>query len=213
MFIIKIKKHVLITYLGVIFGVISMLFAFTKIAFQETEYMSYSLIFLILAGICDMFDGKIARMCDRTEEEKQFGIQIDSLADTVNFVVLPVVIMLALGMTSVIDAMVYVLFIICGISRLAVFNCNINADEVITTYTGLPVTSVAMIYPLLGLLHRIVSQKIFENLSIAITLVVAILFVSNIKVPKFRKWAYIVAPICGVIVSILLLVVKRCIMF
>ena len=50
-----------------------------------------------------MFDGKVARMCKRTEEEKQFGIQIDSLADTINFIALPVVIMLSLGMNSVLD--------------------------------------------------------------------------------------------------------------
>ena len=43
-------------------------------------------------------------------QEKEFGIQIDSLADTVNFVVLPVIIMISLGMTSVIDVIIYMLF-------------------------------------------------------------------------------------------------------
>ncbi len=115
MFIIKLHKSVLITYLGVIFGVISMYFAFSKMAFAEVSYLRYSLIFLILAGVCDMFDGKVARMCKRTEAEKEFGIQIDSLADTVNFVVLPVVIMLSLGMYSILDIVVYTIFILCGI--------------------------------------------------------------------------------------------------
>ena len=91
MFIINLKKSVLVTYLGVIFGVISMYFAFSKMAFSDTDYMRYSLVFLVLAGVCDMFDGKVARMCKRSKEEKEFGIQIDSLADTVNFVCLPVV--------------------------------------------------------------------------------------------------------------------------
>ena len=108
MFIISIRKSVLLTYLGVIFGIISMTFAFTKVAFAEINYLSYSLVFLILAGICDMFDGKVARKCNRTNEEKEFGIQIDSLADTVNFVVLPVVLMLSLGMTSIIEIIVYI---------------------------------------------------------------------------------------------------------
>ena len=34
---------------------------------------------LALSGLCDMFDGKIARRkTDRTDDEKCFGIQIDS---------------------------------------------------------------------------------------------------------------------------------------
>ena len=41
---------------------------------------------LALSGLCDMFDGKIARsMKNRTEDEKSFGIQIDSLCDVVCF--------------------------------------------------------------------------------------------------------------------------------
>lgn len=209
MFIIKLKKSVLVTYLGIVFGLISMCFAFTKIAFTETDYLSYSLIFLILAGICDMFDGKVARMCKRTEEEKEFGIQIDSLADTVNFVVLPVVLMLSLGMTSPIDICVFIIFVICGISRLAVFNCNASLDEPVKTYIGLPVTSVAIIYPILGFIYGVIPNHIFKLITIIVTFIVAILFISKIKIPKFRKAAYIIVPIIGIIASILLVVVKK----
>ena len=209
MFIISIKKSVVTTYLAVVFGIIAM----SLITIAGKEYFNYALIFLILSGICDMFDGKIARMCkNRTKEEKEFGIQIDSLADTVNFVVLPVVIMLSLGMNSIIDILVYIIFIICGISRLAVFNCNANLDEPVKFYTGLPVTSTAIVYPLLGLIHRFVSNQVFEIMCITISFIVAILFISKIKIPKFKKWAYIILPIIGIIVSILLLVVKKCIM-
>ena len=41
---------------------------------------------LALSGLCDMFDGKVARSKkDRTDDEKAFGIQIDSLCDVVCF--------------------------------------------------------------------------------------------------------------------------------
>lgn len=209
MFIVNIKKSVLVTYLGVVFGIVSMAFAFTKMAFVEVEYMRYSLILLMFAGICDMFDGKVARMCKRTEEDKAFGIQIDSLADTVNFLVLPVVIMLSLGMTSIFDVCVYTLFVLCGISRLAVFNCIADADTPVKFYSGLPVTSTAIIYPLLGLFHGKIPENIFQMMYIIATLIIAILFVLKIKVPKFKNIAYyIILPILAIIVSILLLVVK-----
>ena len=45
-----------------------------------------AILCLALSGLCDMFDGKIARTKkNRTEDEKKFGIQIDSLCDVVCF--------------------------------------------------------------------------------------------------------------------------------
>ena len=39
-----------------------------------------AVVCLALSGLCDMFDGKIARTKkNRTEDAKSFGIQIDSL--------------------------------------------------------------------------------------------------------------------------------------
>ena len=209
MFIINLKKSVLLPYLGVIFAVISMYFAFIKMAFCEVSYIRYSLVFLMLAGICDMFDGKVASMCKRTTEEKEFGIQIDSLADTVNFVVLPVVIMLSLGMTSIIDVVIYALFIICGISRLGYFNVNAKLDSPVKFYNGLPVTSTAIIYPVLGLLHGHIPEDVFSLIYLVATLLTAVLFVTRIKIPKFKGIAYVIIPILAVFLAILLLLVIR----
>ena len=53
--------------------------------------------FLLFCGLCDAFDGKVARTkSDRTPEECAFGVQIDSLSDIVAFGVLPVCIGAAL---------------------------------------------------------------------------------------------------------------------
>ena len=208
MFIIKLHKSVLITYLGVIFGVLSMYFAFSKMAFAEVPYLRYSLVFLILAGVCDMFDGKVARMCKRSNEEKEFGIQIDSLADTVNFVVLPVVIMLSLGMYSLIDIIIYCIFILCGISRLGFFNINATSDTPVKYYSGLPVTTTAIIFPVLGLLRGIIDENLFHIIYISATLLTAFLFVFKFKVPKFKGLFYVIVPILALIGIILLLVIR-----
>lgn len=208
MFIINIKKSVLITYLGVIFAALSMYFAFTKIAFSEIGYLKFSLIFLMLSGVCDMFDGKVARACKRTKEEKEFGIQLDSLADTVNFVVLPVIIMLSLGLTTIIDVIIYAFFIICGISRLGYFNINANLDKPVKEYTGLPVTSTAVIYPVLGILHGIIPENIFCAMYLAMTIIVGLLFITNIKIPKLKGIAYVIIPILAIILTVLLLVIR-----
>ena len=66
---------VILTYIGLMFSVLGIM---------ETLHGHWKLaiLFLVFSGACDMFDGKIARSKkDRTEEEKRFGIQIDSLCD------------------------------------------------------------------------------------------------------------------------------------
>lgn len=208
MFIVKINKSVLLTYLGIIFALVAMYFSFTKIAFAEINYLRYSLVFLMLSGICDMFDGKVARMCKRTKEEKEFGIQLDSLADTVNFLCLPVVIMLSLGMNSVLDIIVYCAFILCGISRLGYFNVHASLDNPVKFYNGLPVTSTAIVYPVIGLLHGKVPDCTFFTILLIVTGIVALLFVFKIKIPKFKGTAYIVIPILAIILAVLLLVIR-----
>mgnify|MGYP000143423575 CR=1 FL=1 len=70
-----------------------------------------------------MFDGKIARTKkNRTEEEKCFGIQIDSLADIVCFGILPIVLGFKLGMCHVYGIAILLFYGLAGLIRLAYFN-------------------------------------------------------------------------------------------
>lgn len=205
MFIVKLNKSCLVTYLGIIFGVLAASFAFSKIAFSETNFMRYSLSFLVLSGVCDMFDGKIARMCKRTKEEKEFGIQLDSLADTFNFLAVPVIIMLSLNMHSAFDILAFMLLILCGVARLAYFNVHAELDGPVKFYKGLPVTSTAIIYPLLGLLHGVIDEDLFIKIYLIATYLIAFLFVFNFKCPKLKGSAYIIVPILAVLLIALLL--------
>ena len=64
---------VILTYIGLV----SSVFGITQV-FEN--HMSIAFLCLLLSGICDLFDGKIARsMKNRTEHEKVFGIQIDNI--------------------------------------------------------------------------------------------------------------------------------------
>ena len=59
------------------------------------------MFFLLICGLCDAFDGKVARSKKgRTDFECKFGIQIDSLCDLVSFGVLPSVIGYACGIAK-----------------------------------------------------------------------------------------------------------------
>ena len=159
----------------------------------------------MLSGICDMFDGKFARACKRSEQEKQIGIQLDSLADTFCFIAVPVLIMFSLKMYSIPAIIIYILFIICGVTRLAHFNTIADADQPVKSYKGLPVTSTAITYPLLGLLHTVVDLNVLSIIYLSLTLLTAILFVLKINVPKLKGMAYIIVPVLALILLILLI--------
>ena len=53
---------VILTYIGLLSG-------FTGIIFAWNGDIKYSLLCLIFAGVCDMFDGKIASTRKRTKQE------------------------------------------------------------------------------------------------------------------------------------------------
>ena len=65
---------------------VSLLFGLAGIYASAHENLPAALLFLMLAGLLDAFDGRIARTKkNRTDTEKNFGIQIDSLCDLISF--------------------------------------------------------------------------------------------------------------------------------
>ena len=66
--------------------ILNMFLGFTSIIFiMRGEYIN-SGILILLAGLMDIFDGKIARLLGISSK---FGVEFDSLADTVSFCVAP----------------------------------------------------------------------------------------------------------------------------
>ena len=144
---------VILTYIGFLSG-----FAGILCAFEGN--VTAAVLCLIGAGVCDVFDGKVASTKkDRSRSEKRFGIQIDSLSDLVCFGVLPAVIVYSLG-GSELRALACGAYVLCALIRLAWFNVDEEARQDFDTgrrkvYLGLPVTSAAAIFPLLIGLGRL----------------------------------------------------------
>ena len=195
MFIGKYNKTLILTYLGVAFALIGMNFALQG-------NFKYAMICMVVAGVCDLFDGKVARMCKRTEEEKCFGIEIDSLADMVGFVVFPVIIGYSLGLNAWYNILGYVFLVLAGITRLGFFNISVvetNKDVPVKTYSGLPVTSTSIIVPFFWFVCELIKGLSFSSIYIYIIYVVALLFILNIKIPKLKGKAYIIVAIIAAI--------------
>ena len=200
MFIAKWNKSVILTYIGLIFTVIGIYICCTEGSLLQ------AISCLMISGVCDMFDGKVARMCKRTKEEVKFGIQLDSLVDTACFVIFPIIIYITIGLTKWYHIIALSLFGICGIARLAYF--NIVAEDVdgpVPHYSGLPVTAIAMILPAFYLLKYCLPTNIFFIVLTIIIVINALLNILNIKVPKPRGIAYPIIAFLALITLIIYL--------
>ena len=107
---------VILTYLGLASAALGMMLTFNGFA-------RYALFCLAFSGLCDMFDGKVARTkANRTEDEKRFGIQIDSLCDVVCFGAFPMILCYSMGMRGIAGICILVFYLTAGVIRLAFFN-------------------------------------------------------------------------------------------
>ena len=205
MFIGEYNKAVVLTYLGVVFGILGFMFAFSG------NFM-YAMVCLLTAGVCDAFDGKVARSCERTEDGKRFGIEIDSLADTINFVVLPIVIFFNMGMNSWYHIIIYVLYALAGIIRLAYFNVLAFKEDnfkPVDYYTGLPVTTVSFFFPFVYAFSRLLPTSMMQWIFTGMTLLIAFLFVFNFKIKKPKgKTLYIFLGIAIIMAAAILFLAK-----
>lgn len=144
---------------------------------------------LALSGLLDAFDGKVARTkANRTEDEKRFGIQIDSLCDMVCFGVFPVIFCYFSGMTGPISCLILIFYTLAGLIRLAYYNVleetrQQETDQNRKYYNGLPITTISVILPLFYVSSSIFGAHFLPALNV-VMLITGLLFVINFHVRK-----------------------------
>ena len=193
-------KSVWLTYLGVALSCVGVFLAIT------THNFKFSCICLIAAGICDMLDGFVAR-CNkgRDKEAKQFGVELDSVADVINFIALPIAIVCSMGMKEPYEIIPVIIFSVCGIARLAYFNTlALRTDDPVTYYHGLPVTYTALIVPVCFSAFSLLAPTISRELLLIVILIIGILNILDIHIPKPKPKDYWIFIALAIIVSVLL---------
>ncbi|MGN0628611.1 MAG: CDP-alcohol phosphatidyltransferase family protein [Oscillospiraceae bacterium] len=128
--------------------------AICGVFFSASGYPFWGVICLLFAGLTDMFDGKVASTMKRNEDEKAFGIEIDSLCDLISFGVLPIAVGYGIGLSGAVFYISAVFYLLCAIIRLGYFNVDeAQRQRGESTrrkiYYGLPVTLAALIFPLI----------------------------------------------------------------
>jgi CDP-diacylglycerol--serine O-phosphatidyltransferase len=100
----------------------------TGIRFAIHGEWEKSVVAVILAGMLDGIDGRVARML---KAQSRFGAELDSLADSVSFGVAPALILFLWSLQQVprLGWFACLAFAICCVLRLARFNAQIDLDE------------------------------------------------------------------------------------
>ncbi len=166
----------MVTYSNISFGIISLYFVTHQNFFLAA-------LFAWIAGGLDIVDGKIAR---KYKLSTQFGIQLDSYADFMSFVVVPSMYIYF----AVIDgkeffmplvAFVFIYYIISGLRRLIMFNINSNEGEVAKHFVGFPTPLGAIALWLTYLIY--LTGILNEYVVLFLVVVIGHMLNSKVKIP------------------------------
>ena len=208
---------VILTYLSVFAAIVGICFS---VGGNKAPQPAIGIICLLISGLCDAFDGAVARTRkNRTREDKMFGERIDSLSDLIAFGVAPAMIGFGMKINRWFFIPVFVIYVLCALIRLAYFdvteeirmedeNCGVRKF-----YEGLPVTNSAFIIPIFYLIATMFNaQSIGYTLTMLIGyLSVSFAFVYRFKLPKLKvkdilKLLVIVIIVLGGLLALNLLV-------
>ncbi|MBI5637291.1 MAG: CDP-diacylglycerol--serine O-phosphatidyltransferase [Nitrospinae bacterium] len=154
---------------------------YALIASFNGEYY-HAAVAIILAGLFDFLDGKIARL---TNTATNFGMEYDSLADLMSFGIAPgfLVYSWALQPYGRIGYMAAFLYVICGALRLARFNTLAHSGLGQGRFVGLPIPGAALVIASMIVMTKdfFLLEKLPPMVLVATVYALAFLMVSNVR--------------------------------
>jgi len=171
-----------LTVLGTVVGL-------TAVRLAILGEFQLSVVAILVSGLLDGLDGPVARAIGGTSN---FGAELDSLSDYVNFGVTPGLVLFFWSFSQLgwVGWGVSLAYTICMACRLARFNAGVDFNATASTrsfFMGVPAPAGAMLssLPLVGSFHF--GGDIFKNpnFTIPYTLFVAFLLVS--RIPTFSS--------------------------
>ena len=144
-----------------------------------------AIILAWIGGAADIFDGKVARKYKLSNE---FGVQLDSFADFLSFVLVPVFLVFQAiyatqlsGLELFGASIASIFYVISGLRRLIQFNINADAGEVDKYFIGVPTPLGAI---LLWIVYLFATFSIVQASTVIwLMLIIAWSLNSKLKVP------------------------------
>jgi CDP-diacylglycerol--serine O-phosphatidyltransferase len=167
---------------------------------------------ILVAGIFDVLDGKVARFIRSTSE---FGIEFDSLADVVSFGVAPSLVVYQaffhrLGAPGVALSFLPLLF---GGIRLARFNIQVSGDDK-ESFIGLPIPAAASTISAYVIFNYDLWEGLrFPALLVPVVITVSLLMVSTLEYDAMPKFSFVGGRRNTVLVVILVVALSAILYF
>lgn len=200
-----------ITTANLFFG-FSAIIAAMNLNFEKASW------FVIAAGVCDLLDGRIARMAKATSS---FGVEYDSLADLISFGLAPSIILYQMSLQEFgrLGLLAAFIFMVCGALRLARFNVTQAPKK--EYFLGLPTPAAAGIvvtFVLFNAETSLVSTEDLKTIGVVFSLVLGALMISNVPFPSFKgvHWKSKGAPgllLIGVMILIFIAIEPQIVFF
>ena len=174
----------ILTLIGVCIGLTSIKFAFDG-------KFELSIVAVIVAGIIDGLDGRIARLIKGTSK---VGKELDSLTDVISFGVAPAFIMYFWSMSEIgrLGWLISIIYVVCVALRLARFNVNSEAEPSWRDnfFEGIP-SPAGGILVLMPLIYSFSEIQFFKpNYQVIVPILfifVSILLISTIPTYSLKK--------------------------
>ena len=197
-----------------LFTVLNLFCGFMAVINADALNFDQAALFILYAGLFDMFDGVVARF---TGTSSKFGVELDSLADLVSFGVAPSFILYKVYFFSLdgFGIAISSLIMIFGAIRLARFNASlVGFDKSYFSGVPVPIPGVTVSTFILYYYNKNFNAQVSEIFIYCIAIILPLLMVSKFKydtTPKFNKREVKEHPVKTVIVilSVILIAVTK----
>lgn len=183
----------LVTLLSIACGFGSIVISVDNAPLGDPGAYRLAAVLLVLAGVFDALDGLVARA---TGTSSEFGVQLDSIADVMNFGCAPGLLLYCYGFAQLgpahptllrIGGLACFLFVACGALRLARFNVSAGKTDP-RYFVGMPITAGAACVAAVVVAWPEPLVTLGQRLAVAALMIaVGALMVSTVRFPSSKQ--------------------------
>ena len=193
----------LVTLLSIACGFGSIVISIDNAHVGDPGAYRLSAILLVLAGVFDALDGFVARL---TNTQSSFGVQLDSIADVMNFGCAPAMLLYCYGFVLLGEGhptyvraggLACFIFVACGALRLARFNVSVGRTDP-RYFVGMPITAGAACVASTVVAWPAPPTTLMQGYAVMLLMVaVGTLMISTVRFPSSKqpksKWLLVLA--------------------
>lgn len=183
----------LVTLLSIACGFGSIVISVDNAHIGDPAGYRMAAILLVLAGIFDALDGFVARA---TGTSSKFGMQLDSIADVMNFGCAPGLLLYCYGFVQLgqgqptllrMGGVACFIFVVCGALRLARFNVSVGQTDP-RYFVGMPITAgAACVASVVIAWPAPLTNNLQAYMLTALMVAVGTLMVSTVRFPSSKQ--------------------------